>query len=299
MNLLSLFDYSGGWSQPYRNNGWRSLQVDIKFPDVGASPAFRDVFEFNTVEELYAAIPETTDGMICAPPCTDFAGSGARWWAGKDADGTTEKSIDLLYRVFDLVEILRPDFWVIENPVGRLNSLIPEKDFHFLFEGNDRPNFGKPQYFNPCDYAGYLDLSSDDLDYLAEIDKKDGVGVTFADWEHIIKCNAYTKKTGLWGEFTMPEPKPIKPVKSGGPSIGTSAMNRLGGKSDRTKELRSNAPDGFGKAFFEVNQGGYNRWISEMDGWDYIQEQLETNPVNPKDTRALSVIKQTKEWENV
>jgi hypothetical protein len=266
MNLLSLFDYSGGWSQPYRDNGWTSLQVDIKFPDVGASPAFRDVFEFGTVEEIYEEFPEPIDGIIAAPPCTDFAGSGARWWKEKDVDGRTNESCDLIYQTFNLIEILRPDFWVIENPVGRLNNLFPEKDFHFLFEGYGRPNFGKPHYFNPCDYAGYLDLSSDDLEYLDEIDKKDGVGITFADWEHIIKCNAYTKKTGLWGEFTMPEPKPIKPVKAGGPTIGTSAMNRLGGKSDKTKELRSNAPGGFGKAFFQVNQGGHNRWCQEQYG---------------------------------
>jgi len=293
MNLVSMFDYSGSWSQPYRDKGWGTLQWDIKFPDRLPYPIvsnFQDIHEFDDgpMEDLYDAFDEGfPNGVIAAPPCTDFAGSGARWWKEKDEDGRTQKSIEMMQTVFELIDIFKPDFYAIENPVGRLKQIFPN------FDDSLQINWGKPQYFNPCDYAGYLDLSSDDLDYLAEIDKKDGVGVTFQEWEHIIKCNAYTKKTCLWGEFTMPEPKPIKPVKAGGPTIGTSAMNRLGGKSDKTKELRSNAPMGFGKAFCEVNQGGYNRWLAEQYD-DYIQDELENNPVNPKDTRAISVIEQYK-----
>ena len=80
------------------------------------------------------------------------------------------------------------------------------------------PELGKPRmYFNPCDYG-----------------------------------DPYTKKTGLWGDFNTNLPKnPVEPervCKQG------SWVQKLGGKSERTKELRSMTPPGFAQAFFEANK---------------------------------------------
>lgn len=61
----------------------------------------------------------------------------------------------------------------------------------------------------------------------------------------------YTKRTVLWGDFKIPEKNPVKPVqvcKQG------SWVQKLGGKSERTKLLRSTTPAGFAKAFFEANR---------------------------------------------
>jgi hypothetical protein len=63
--------------------------------------------------------------------------------------------------------------------------------------------------------------------------------------------DAYTKRTYLWGIFNMPQTNPVNPVKVC--SEGSWLM-QLGGKSTRTKELRSITPPGFAKAFFEANQ---------------------------------------------
>ena len=62
----------------------------------------------------------------------------------------------------------------------------------------------------------------------------------------------YTKKTGLWGTLTMPEQVtnnlvPIRSCSQG------SWLQKLGGKSERTKELRSMTPLGFSKAFAYAN----------------------------------------------
>jgi hypothetical protein len=68
--------------------------------------------------------------------------------------------------------------------------------------------------------------------------------------------DAYTKRTGLWGTFTPPLPifvgrnafvEPVKVCKQG------SWLQRLGGKSEKTKELRSMTPLGFAYAFAEAN----------------------------------------------
>jgi hypothetical protein len=62
----------------------------------------------------------------------------------------------------------------------------------------------------------------------------------------------YTKKTGLWGNFNKDLPRnEVEPVKSC--SQGSWLM-KLGGKSERTKELRSETPMGFARSFFMANQ---------------------------------------------
>jgi len=73
---------------------------------------------------------------------------------------------------------------------------------------------GSPvMYFNPCDYG-----------------------------------DPYTKKTALWGNFTIPEKTPVDPVE------GSKMALKYGGKSKRTKELRSITPPGFAKAFYKANR---------------------------------------------
>lgn len=75
--------------------------------------------------------------------------------------------------------------------------------------------------FNPCDYAGYDD----------EPDK-----------------SRYNKQTWLWGKFQIPEKKRLEPIEKHNPG-----WKNLGGKSERTKELRSITPLGFSKAFYQFN----------------------------------------------
>jgi hypothetical protein len=63
--------------------------------------------------------------------------------------------------------------------------------------------------------------------------------------------DAYTKRTLLWGDFTPP-PKNTRVEPERVSSQGSWLM-KLGGSSERTKELRSVTPAGFARAFFEAN----------------------------------------------
>lgn len=123
--ILSLFDYTGNWPSPYREHGYDVIQIDIKHG--------QDVLALD-----YKALPEI-HGVLAAPPCTHFSGSGARWWAEKDADGRTAEAVKLVRHTLEIIKYLQPEWWVLENPVGRIASLIPE--------------LGKPWYFQPCDYG--------------------------------------------------------------------------------------------------------------------------------------------------
>ena len=110
--IVSLFDYSGVWSAPYRESGYRVVQVDIQLG--------RDVYDprLNTLWPVH--------GVLAAPPCTDFARAGARWFSEKDSDGRTAESVRLVRRTLDLITRWRPFWWALENPPGRIQNLIPE-----------------------------------------------------------------------------------------------------------------------------------------------------------------------------
>ena len=71
-----------------------------------------------------------------------------------------------------------------------------------------------------------------------------------------LETNLYTKKTGIWGDFNIPDKQRIQPIKFKGKNgdYYSPVHWYSGGKSDKTKELRSNTPLGFSKAFFTFNK---------------------------------------------
>lgn len=151
--VLSLFDHTGNWSKPWEQAGYKVVRVDLK--DGG------DVLDITAswLKEL-----GNVWCVLAAPPCTDFAVSGARWFKEKDADGRTKKSIRLVYKTLAIIRYLDPPVWALENPVGRIGTLVG--------------CLGKPKmYFNPNEYA-----------LLAECPERE----------------QYTKKTCLWGRFRPP-----------------------------------------------------------------------------------------------
>jgi len=183
--IISLFDYSGNWPSHYKQAGYDVIQVDIKH-DI-------DILSITKKD-----LPDKVHGILAAPPCTDFAVSGAQYWKIKDQDGRTAASLELIDKTLQIIGWTNPEFWVLENPVGRLKTL--------------RPRLGEPWYFQPWWFG-----------------------------------DAYTKKTGLWGKFNRNLPRAeVEPDPN-------SWIMKLGGKSERTKELRSMTPLGFAEAFYLAN----------------------------------------------
>ncbi len=130
--ILSLFDLTGNWSQPYRDLGYCVMQVDIQ-------QGF-DLMDWN-----YRSLPRNYfHGVLIALPCTDFALSGAAWFNDKDANGTTFESIALVYKALAIVQWFAPglSWWVVENPMSRMHKLCPELG-PITFK------------FNPFDFAQY------------------------------------------------------------------------------------------------------------------------------------------------
>lgn len=195
--ILDLCGGTGAWSKPYAEAGydvriWTLPEIDVC--KVG----------LQNLPKAY--------GVLAAPPCEHFAGSGAQYWKAKNQDGRTKAALDIVHACLDIIEYTEPVFWALENPVGRLGKLLK----HRLGEIS--------MIFNPCDFAG-----------LADEPQKE----------------AYTKKTCLWGNFWPPKKKPTNVMR--GEKYKTPIW-KYGGKSERTKRLRSITPAGFARAFFESNR---------------------------------------------
>lgn len=121
--VLSLCDFTGNWSRPYRDAGYDVRQVDLQHGD--------DV-------RLFEALPYPVRGVLAAPPCTDFASSGARWWEGKGQTAVLD-GLALVDACCRIILIHRPQWWVIENPIGRLNRWLGEPVM--LFDPSDYGNY--------------------------------------------------------------------------------------------------------------------------------------------------------------
>ena len=133
--IVSFFDFTGNWLVPYAEQGHNVVFLDLKHGQDLADMECGELYEW--VLDDYG----TVDAILAAPPCTDFAASGARWWTDKDADGRTEMSIHLVRQVLRAVDFLQPVFWALENPVGRIAKLVPEL------------NECGPYWCNPCDFG--------------------------------------------------------------------------------------------------------------------------------------------------
>lgn len=193
---MSLFDYTGNWSKPYEDNGYTVIKIDRKAgKDVILYPS--DMSEGLRYPREFADIRvhKPVYGILAAPPCTYFVGLGAKWPRSDDEIREGLSTVDACYR---LACTLKPKFFCLENPVGKLSKWI-----------------GDPvMRFQPCDYG-----------------------------------DPYTKRTCLWGWFNTDLKKtPVDPTEG-------SKMHRLyGGKSERTKMMRSITPMGFANAFYEANK---------------------------------------------
>ena len=234
--VIFMFDVTGIMAQPWLDNGYTAYCFDGQHP-TGAHPDkdnpnyikvglwFTQDNEENLKNILAVTGKDNIHMVFGFPECTDLAVSGATWFAKKrafDPEFQT-KAMTFVY----LVELLGAMFncpWALENPV----SVISTK-------------WRKPDYrFHPFQYGGYIPYDQ------AEHPR----------WpEYIAAKDAYKKNTCLWtgGGFVMPYKISVDPEAYHGNGYSTSMM-KLGGKSQRTKDIRSATPRGFAIAVYEANK---------------------------------------------
>jgi hypothetical protein len=90
----------------------------------GHGYGYKPYINFETQDCSYHILGKKWDIMIAFPPCTDLAVSGARWFPGKIADGSQQRSIDFF---MSLVNAPIPKI-AIENPIGIMSTKYRKPD---------------------------------------------------------------------------------------------------------------------------------------------------------------------------
>ena len=233
--VISLFDLTGEMCKPWADAGYQCFIFDMQHTEESIQQATTGHLYIRKVggdastwaapiRQIFAAYDVAM--LFSFPACTDLAISGAGHFAAKAAGNPSYRAeaMALVYLGRDIGEQYGVPY-MIENPVSVIST-----------------EWRKPDYmFQPCDYGGYLPEVGDVSPYPDVIPARD----------------AYTKKTCLWtgNGFRMPEARPVEPVKfqdKNGLNYSGPAF-KLGGKSLRTKNIRSATPRGFAKAVFEAN----------------------------------------------
>lgn len=208
--ILDLCGGTGAWSDPYAEAGYNRHIITL--------PEY-DVRTYQPPTQVW--------GILAAPPCTEFAVSGARWWASKSPE-LLQEALSVVEACFRIISEAKPKWWAFENPVGRIQRYI----------GHWRYSFQPWEYGDP-----WLKLT--------------------CIWgEHNIPvkspCNRPEGGNGRWRVSLTNHlsPKPTagqisQLVKTG--MIPADWIHRLGPCPDRAM-LRSITPPGFARAFYEANK---------------------------------------------
>jgi hypothetical protein len=231
---IFLFDYTGLMALPWAKAGYQcfcfdgqhSLGVSISnlhpnILNVGMWFSNKINSDISTLD-VYTILSITGNDVNLVfgfPECTHLAVSGAAHFAKKREVNPhfQDEAMVLVKLTKNLGEALSCP-WALENPVSVISTKWRKPDFKF----------------DPFEYGGYL----------AENDKHP----TYP--EYIKGRDAYPKKTCIWAGngFVMPNKKPVDVVPG-----YSDQHNKLGGKSLKTKNIRSATPRGFAQAVFEAN----------------------------------------------
>jgi len=228
--VLSLYDFTGEALVPWAEAGYSCIAFDIQHDNTvtdvfGSGGSIKyvkaDLHDQSTLNRIAVQFQfeDVVFGMAF-PVCTDMAVSGAAHFKRK-----AERDPEFQNKAVSYAKICAQMFnelgvpYFIENPVSVLAT-----------------KWRKPDHsFHPYEYGGYIH------DDHAEHPR----------WpEYIAAKDAYPKKTCLWtgNGFTMPWKDPVQPEQ------GHSRQHlKLGGKSMKTKNIRSATPRGFARAVYEFN----------------------------------------------
>ena len=218
--IISLCDYTGIMVKPWVDAGYRAVLVDPQHESHTNDGQIERIHLFlSDAMQRLGEIIKTERVVFVAgfPPCTDVAVSGAAHFKSKaNKDKHFQAKAALIAEQCRVIGALSGAPWFFENPVSVFASI-----------------FGKPDFtFDPFEFGGYLPEDDEHPEYADIISARD----------------AYPKKTCLWsgGGFSLPEKKPVY-VRPG----YSDQHHKLGGKSIKTKNIRSATPRGFAQAVFE------------------------------------------------
>ena len=230
--ILSFYDTTGEMVRPWAEQGKTCICFDIQNDGrveefaSGGSIEYRyaDLYQRYFYDDLTYEF-ESVEMVFGFPVCTDLAVSGAKHWEKKRKANPDFQEI-AVGRALDIARFARivKAPYMIENPVGAMSTLWRKPDM----------------YFHPYEYGGYIN---------------EHIEAEHPRWpEYIAPRDAYRKKTGIWtgNGFRLPRRKSVEHVPTD--KFGMNRQfSKLGGKSAKTKNIRSATPRGFARAVWFYN----------------------------------------------
>ena len=229
--VISLYDFTGEALKPWAEAGYICHAFDIQHLESGWVDRFEgggsirfhkaDLHDHKNLNAIHSAFADKPVAFGMAfPVCTDLAVSGAAHFAKKAEANPSFQDEAVSHAVWcaKVFNSLKIPFF-IENPVSVLAT-----------------KWRKPDYsFHPYEYGGYIPYGEEQ----------------HPRWpDFIAPRDAYPKKTCLWtgNGFKMPSKVAVEPES------GHSRQHlKLGGKSAKTKNIRSATPRGFARAVMLAN----------------------------------------------
>jgi len=136
MRVLDLFSGFGGWSEAFKTAGHEVLRIEN-------NPLLKDVPRTQLMcvkefrDELLIAKDQghpmlDVDIIMASPPCLEFSNAyyapKAQWLRDNPERlfDDYEPSLELLEVTLEIIDILKPRYWVIENVIGAIKHFKPK-----------------------------------------------------------------------------------------------------------------------------------------------------------------------------
>jgi site-specific DNA-cytosine methylase len=115
LRILVACEYSGAVRDAFIARGFDAMSCDL-LPTETPGPHYQG--------DVRDVIGDRWDAMICHPPCTHLAVSGARHFAAKQASGVQQEALDFVRMLLDApIKHI-----ALENPVSIISSRIRKPD---------------------------------------------------------------------------------------------------------------------------------------------------------------------------
>lgn len=224
---IFLYDYTGIMAKPWLDAGYECWCFDGQHPEgvtrdgnhVKVGMWFDAYRTSEQVFDIFNLVGSGVEFVFGFPECTDLTSAGARHFKKKEEENKAfqAEAVELARLVMYLGEKFKCP-WGLENPVGVMSTIWRKYNFKF----------------DPCDYAGYLPVGDKHPVYPEVYPEQD----------------RYNKGTCIWsgGGFVEPRKVRVEPLYKDNPG-----WKSCGGKSTRTKNIRSATPRGFASAVFIFN----------------------------------------------
>lgn len=224
---IFLYDFTGLMAQPWLDAGYECWLFDGQHEAgvkregnlVKVGMWFHHDQIHQHASDIAKMVGSGVEMVFGFPDCTDLTVAGAKHWE-KKGEKNHKFQAEALALVLMAAEVGKAcgSKWAFENPIGALSTLYRKPDF----------------LFHPCDFGGYLPEEDAHPVYPQIYPGRD----------------AYNKRTCIWsgGGFIEPSRKRIEPLSKDNPG-----WKLCGGKSLKTKNIRSATPRGFAIAVYEAN----------------------------------------------